>query len=784
VANKCPKCNADNPETSRFCSDCGAQIVSAKDVSVTRTIQEPLVSSGKIIAGKYKILAELGRGGMGVVYKAEDTRLKRIVALKFLPAPLTEDKEAKKRFIQEAQAAAALEHPNICTVYEVDEADGQTFIAMSYIEGQSLKGMLQGGPMEIEEAKNIALQVAEGLREAHEKGIVHRDIKPANIMITKKGQAKITDFGLAKLSWGVDLTKPSTIMGTVAYMSPEQVRGEKIDHRTDIWSFGCLLYELLTGHGPFRGGHEQAIIHAIIHSSPQSIVALRQDVPVGLDKILTRCLQKNPLNRYPDTESLVKVLKIIELDDIDTSPALPPQEQSPSIAVLPFADMSPEKDQEYFAEGIAEELINALGQIQGLRVVARTSAFALKGMNLDIRDIGQKLDVKAVLEGSIRKAGNRLRIMAQLIEAATGLHIWSERFDREECDIFDIQDEISLAIVEHLKVTLLSGEKMALSKKSTTDTEAYNRYLKGLYLMARPSPETIKKALTFFRQALDRDPKFAQAHTGIANVYFTLANANWATPSEMFPKAKSALEEALALDPNLAEAHGFAANLQFWFEWNWAAAEKSFCRVLELNPSDAMGRGMYAWLLLTRKRFEESMAEIKRAITIDPLMPLLYAYSIGIHGAAGHIDEALADFSRVQQIEPNFGLAFCQAGWVYLRKGLIDKAIKTFEQARRLSVPLGWAEAPLIICHLMMDERAKAENILVNMQEQRKKLPVSATCLAIGFAALGDFDTAFEWLETAIQERDSMAVVIHFFGQALAEDPRFDAFLNRLGLPL
>jgi serine/threonine protein kinase len=308
VAKKCPKCNANNPDTSRFCADCGTQIVSIKDASITKTIQESMVSSGNIIAGKYKILAELGRGGMGVVFKAKDTRLNRTVALKFLSTELTQNKDAKKRFIQEAQAAAALEHPNICTVYEVDEADGQTFIAMSYIEGHSLKDKLKDGPLDVDEAKDIALQVAEGLKDAHEKGIVHRDIKPANIMLTKKGQGKITDFGLAKLSWGADLTKPATIMGTVAYMSPEQARGEEVDHRIDIWSLAAMLYEMLSGERPFQKAQEQALIYAILNDKPTPLSLLRSDIPNHIEKLIEKALAKKADERYQNIQKLIQDL--------------------------------------------------------------------------------------------------------------------------------------------------------------------------------------------------------------------------------------------------------------------------------------------------------------------------------------------------------------------------------------------------------------------------------------------------------------------------------------------
>jgi len=434
----------------------------------------------------YNILEKIGEGGMGVVYKAEDTKLKRMVALKFLPLELTRDQEAKERFIREAQAAAALDHQNICTIYEVDEYEGQTFIAMAHIEGQSLKEKIAGGPIKIDEAMNIATQVAEGLRVAHERGIIHRDIKPANIMLTEKGQAKIMDFGLAKLELGADLTKTATIMGTVAYMSPEQARGEKVDHRTDIWSLGCVIFEMLSGRPPFKSGYDQAVLYSILHEDPQPIASLRSDIPHGIEKILHKCFQKDPRDRYKDAGSLIEELKTIDLRELAVFPSVSPKKDQPSsVAVLPFVDMSPQKDQEYFCDGIAEELINALTHIKDLRVVARTSAFALKSKNLDVREIGKILNVNTVLEGSIRKAGNRLRITAQLINVEDGFHIWSEKFDREMEDIFAIQDEISLAIVDSLKVKLLAGEKTALQKRHTDDPEAYNLYLKGLYFFPR-----------------------------------------------------------------------------------------------------------------------------------------------------------------------------------------------------------------------------------------------------------------------------------------------------------
>lgn len=393
----------------------------------------------------YKIIEKIGEGGMGVVYKAEDTKLKRTAALKFLRPDLTRDTEAKERFIQEAQAAAALDHPNICTVYEIDETEGHTCIAMAYVEGRSLKEKMAAGPFEWDEALGVISQVAEGLRAAHKKGITHRDIKPANIMLTEEGLAKIMDFGLAKLSWGADLTKTATVMGTVAYMSPEQARGEKVDQRTDLWSLGCVLYEMLAGQRPFRDVHDQATIYSILNEEPEPISRFRKDLPADAEKILEMCLRKDPQDRYGDMEALLSDLKpAARMDKTQTMRSLPRQEEPPSVAVLPFVNMSADPEQDYFCDGLAEELINSLTKLKDIRVVARTSAFVFKGKAIDVREIGRKLNVEKVLEGSVRKSGNKLRITAQLINVADGYHLWSEKFDREMEDIFAIQDEISI----------------------------------------------------------------------------------------------------------------------------------------------------------------------------------------------------------------------------------------------------------------------------------------------------------------------------------------------------
>jgi TolB-like protein/tetratricopeptide (TPR) repeat protein/predicted Ser/Thr protein kinase len=788
---KCSRCLSDNPETSRFCGHCAAPLnPEGEGVSYpTKTVSPPGGSfeKGTLIAGKYRIIGELGRGGMGVVFKAEDTKLKRPVALKLLPHELSHSPDAKERFLREAQAAAALDHPNIGTVFEVGEQDGQAYIAMAYIDGQSLREKIARGPLKIDEALEIAVQVAAGLEEAHRKGIVHRDVKPANVMLTAKGQAKIMDFGLARVESAEDLTRTSVVMGTVAYMSPEQAEGRKVDHRTDIWSFGCLLYEMLAGHRPFQGGHEQAILQSMLHSDPEPIAALRRDIPAGLVKVLDKCLKKNAFDRYPDAGALISDLKSVDLADIASAPAAAVRETAPSIAVLPFSDMSPEKDQDYFGEGIAEELINALTHLQGLRVVARTSAFALKGMKLDIREIGRKLDVGTVLEGSVRKAGNRLRVTAQLINVEDGFHLWSERYDREMSDIFAIQDEITAAIVDSLKVTLRVGEKTALRKRSTVDPEAYGLYLKGLYFFARPSPEAYEKALHFFRAATDKDPNFAAAYAGMASVFAGLGIMNLAPPAEMWPKAKAALQQALSLDEDLAEAHRGAASLAFWFEWDWEAAGRSFDRVLTLNPGEAMSHGQRGWFFVNRRRFDEAIREIKIALELDPLMPLFYAWSVGVHWSVGRSAQALLEFAKALEIDPNNGLAHFHGGVAYFLEGRLDEAIDVFEKGRKLFAPPGWIEAMLGLIYLRKGDREKAERILEETIENKKTVKnVSAPSIAWLAGELGKLDLAFEFLDKAFEERDVLMGFVHVysdvFSPAIAADPRFKDLLARMKL--
>jgi len=741
---------------------------------------------GKTIS-HYKILEKLGEGGMGIVYKAEDTKLKRTVALKFLPPEFTRDKEAKTRFVHEAQSASALEHNNICNIHEIDETDdGHMFIAMAYYEGETLKEKIASQPLPITEAINITIQIAQGLIQAHKKDIVHRDIKSANIIITSEGVAKILDFGLAKLKGQTKLTKEGTIPGTVAYMSPEQTTGEEVDQRTDIWSLGVVFYEMLTGQLPFKGHYDQAIMYSIMNEEPNSITSLHAGVPTELEQITKKALEKEKDERYQNTDNLLVELKSCrkKIESGIFEKQLRKTKPKPSIAVLPFRNMSSDVEQEYFCEGISEEIINALTHIEDLRVIARTSAFSFKGKFVDVREIGRKLDVDSLLEGSVRKVGNRLRITAQLIKASDGSHLWSEKFDRDIEDIFAIQDEISLAIVDRLKVSLMEKEKEQLQKRYTEDQEAYFLYLKGVFHLNKYTPEGSKKALEYFQKAVEKDQQFALAYVGIADSYGNLGNLSILPPEEVLLKSKDALNRALEIDDSLSEAHGALAFLAFFYEWNWDEAENRYKKTLHLNPGDARAHGWFAWFLLAMGRFDDAIKEIKKAQEIDPLLPLYYAFAIAIYGYPGKFSKSIEQFHKAIELEPNFGLAYFHLGSTYFSQKKYDDAINSFQKAKELSTGSGWAESCLGATYAILGKADKAKQILKQMISQKKDQYISPFCIAFIFYYLGEKDKALEWFEKAFQEGDiMMAYAKVMFGfDEIRKEPKFQAIMKKMKL--
>jgi len=703
---------------------------------------------GKIIS-HYKILEKLGEGGMGVVYKAEDLKLKRTVTLKFLPPELTRDPEAKERFVHEAQAASALQHNNICTIHEIDETDdSQMIICMDYYTGETIKEKIEQGLLNIEEAIDIAVQVAQGLAKAHRRGIIHRDIKPANIMITDDGVVKILDFGLAKLAGQVGITKTGVRMGTVAYMSPEQARGEAVDHRTDIWSLGVVLYEMLTGQIPFKGEYEQAVVYSILNEESVSPSSIRKDTPKLFEQIVSKCLEKDPAMRYQNMQEVLEELKKPVVS------AAISRIQKKSIAVLSFTNMSADPEQEYFCDGMAEEIINALTHIESLKVIARTSAFAFKGKHEDVRKIGKKLNVETLLEGSVRKAGNRLRITAQLVKVCDGSHFWSERYDRDMEDVFAIQDEISLAIVDKLKGRLLGEEKAALVKRYTENLEAYNLYLKGNYFSQMWTVEGFEKAIECLEQALQKDPNYALAYAGIAYVYFFRAFFGNFPPKEAIPKAKTYLKKALDIDENLAEAHALLGKIRTMYDWNWVLAEQELKLALELNPNSSIIHLHYCDFLSVTGQHEEAIIEVKRARELDPLSININANVGERMYFAGQFDRAIEDLQKTIAMDRNWFYSHLLLGLSYLGKSMLKESIVELEKASDLS-----GGAPLVVVMLASTyyrtgKKTEAEKLFNSLKERAKDEYIPPSFLFVIHKVRGDMELAFKWLERACEDRD------------------------------
>jgi len=681
---------------------------------------------GKTIS-HYRILEKIGEGGMGVVYKAEDIRLGRTVALKFLPPELTRDAQAKERFVHEARAASALDHANICTIYEINEADGQTFIAMAYVEGESLQERIQAGPMDPDEALGIAIQIARGLGEAHEKGIVHRDIKPANVMLSSKDQVKIMDFGLAKLIGTREITEGESTPGTIAYMSPEQTRGEGVDHRTDIWSLGVVLYEMFTGQRPFRGDYYQAVVYSILNEEPEPAHRVRPDLPPALRNIINRTLAKDHQRRYQSVAQLtadlqrtrealrtgrptvtvsrfswsrvlVAVIAVVVLIGMALSFSLlksfltsreTPREGAGqraaigwqnSIAVLPFRDFSPQGDQEYFCDGMTEAIIGKLSGLPDLKVISMTSAMRYKSPQRDLRKIGRELDVATILEGSVQREDSRIRVRAQLINTADDAHLWTQVYDRELASVFTIQDEISQAIVDVMKIKLLGNELSNLVKRPTESIEAYNAYVQGRFLWNKRTEENLYRAIEYFEEAIALDPDYAQAYAGLADVYAVMPSNIDYPMEEAIPRIRQAALKALELDSTLAEAHSSLA-LALEMEGNQEGAEKALQRAIELNPGYAYAHYWYSNLLERLERDEESARERSIALELDPLSVVILTRCAWFRALDGDIESARELFDRAIEIEPSRSMTYTAYGGAMRSLVRTDIALMVYQRA-------------------------------------------------------------------------------------------------------
>src|SRR5438067_2154937 len=782
--------------------------------------------------GHYKISKRIGSGGMGEVYLATDVTAGRKAALKLLPMRFTGNADRLKRFQQEARAVVALNHPNILTVYEIGQDHLTHYIASELIEGETLRQRLARGHLQVSEAIDVAIQVASALATAHEAGIVHRDIKPENIMLRPAGYVKVFDFGVAKLAeQEAPATMPKdealllvetnlgSILGTVRYMSPEQASGAPVDKRTDIWSLGVVFYEMLTRHAPFTGDTPREAMASILEKEPPPLTSYNRQTPPELQQIIDKTLRKDRDERYPSVHGLLDALKnfrrklegeseraaaplwlrwarspatlVLVLTIATLALALPfyshrsPMSSIPekSIAVLPLVNSTGDPANEYFSDGMTEEIITALTKIEGLRVAARTSAFAFKGKRESVSEIGRQLRVGTVLERSVRRAGDRLRVTAQLVNVKDGYHLWAEAYDRDLRDVFAVQAEIAQAIAGALKVKL-SGEAATMVARPTMDLTAYGLYLKGRQALNQRTGGSLVQAVAYFEQAIARDPRFAQAYAGLADAYVLLPGYSVTNSSEAWPKGRAAAERALALDSTLAEAHTTLAYGKFLFDWDWHAAEQGFRRAIALNPAYPTAHHWYGDFLGGRGNLEGYLQELRRAQALDPLSRQIGTEVGRALYALRRNDEAVAQLHQVLRADPAFAGAHVTLGRVYIQQGRLAEAIGEFQKAVELRGRNALDVAYLAYAYAMAGKRSEAQRLLVELEGRSRREYVPPTLLAIVYMGLGQDGRAFDWLDRAVAEHDGWLAEFIFFPtfDPLRSHPRYAPLLQALGL--
>jgi len=791
--------------------------------------------------GHYRILDQLGAGGMGEVYRAEDTTLRREVALKVLPAELSADPQSLARFKREARSLAALDHPNIVSIHSVEESDGIQFLTMQLVEGETLSKVISEGDLSVERILDIVIDLTDALASAHEKGIIHRDLKPANVMVTDEGRVKVLDFGLAKprqeaqapvvtqmstelMAETEQLTRQGMVLGTVPYMSPEQVQGRPVDHRTDIFSFGIVLYEMACGKRPFGGENSATLISSILRDEPEPVAELSPGLPQRLVDTIEKCLEKNPEERFPTTRELhaelvglrgevtagqaevswarskaarlgvgarvllaaalilVIVAGVVWFSSQGPGESTEVATQGPqirSLAVLPMRNLSGDPEQDYFVDGMTEALITDLSKISALKVISRSSAMRYKNTDKSLSEIARELDVEALIEGSVLREEDRVRVTAQLIEATTESNLWADRYERNLTSILALQSEVAQAIAREIQVTLTPGEEILLTRARQVNPEAYEAYLKGQFHVYKLTPADLETALQYFELALEKDPDYAPAQTGIALVWAGRGQMGWVSPHEAGPKTRVAVQRALELDETLAEAHYTLALMRTWMDWDWEGAETAFRRAIELDPNFADVRAYYSHFLMIMKRPDEAMAQMESALELDPFNALLQALYGVVLQSSHRFDEAIDVCRNILRTVPNHPMALGCLVQAFYHKGMYEES---FEAAKAEHTAMGEPRAVKAL------DRGYAEGGFTGAMTRRAEWWVAnwpAPFGASSYIKAGKNQEALNTLELGFEEHNPnmpyISVDPHY--DSLRNEPRFQDLLRRMNLP-
>jgi eukaryotic-like serine/threonine-protein kinase len=837
---KCPRCDNDNPSDSAYCSRCGTRLLKASpSASVTQTatyLASPReLTVGGTFAGRYQVTEELGKGGMGRVYKAYDTEIREHVALKVLNPEIAADESVIERFRNELKLARRVSHRNVCRMFDLGRVGDTAYISMEYVSGEDLKMLLRRiGHLPARKAVAFGEQIADGLAEAHRLGVVHRDLKPQNIMIDRDGNARIMDFGIARALKTRGITDPGMIIGTPDYMAPEQFEGKDADQRTDIYALGAILYEMLTGGPPFEG--ETPLVVAMKHKTeqPRDPKETNPQVPDALSRFILRCLEKDRERRYQSAEEILADLRSIKRLLPSTGvtgggvtktlplrlkpplrigliaaavivlavagflifgrrgkvaappggPAASSSAYKSSLAVLPFEDLSQLKDQEAFSSGITDDLITKLQTIGQLKVISRQSVMRFKGADKDIREIGKELGVENILEGSIQREKDNIRVNVKLTRAKDGASLWGETYDRKAESIFSVQDEISRAVVNALRIELVAGQDYMLVKRYTQDPDAYNLYLEGRLNWNKRTEEGLKDSIDFYQKAIAKDPKFALAYAGIADAYSLLGRLGFTRSADVFPKAKEEAEKALEMDDALAEGYIARGFVKYNYDWDWSGAEMDFNWAIGLNPNYATAYQYYGTLLANLGRFDEAMAKFEKARELDPASLPIKASIATLHYYTRQYDEAIRVWREIQKADPSINWVYYYLGLAYLQKGSAKKALREFENAARLPGGGTFGSFGSACVYAATGKREKAEAELQALVDRSKQVYVPFYYMAAVSAALGEKDRAFEYLAMSYAERDAEQIYLKFDPQMdpLRDDPRFDDWLDKMNL--